>query len=270
MDINIYNNGNLITIDKVIFDPNAAIDMLNNPYNGQILLHQLYEKYGVNSMPKRFELIITFFSDRSQTSNFKDYLNQWKLVVYSPSLGDVKHHCCCSHEIMRLFYFLNTINHSILLIGSDCINKFASGTNMHRDYKIMKRLVRQCKNCHTNVMVDTIIGGYCPNCQEHNDTNKRYCVTCLKLKVADATEKRRCKQCYREGRTNYINILRTQVCHGCQSEFSIKNNEKWKTHCGSCINKSKIACKTCGDPFFARAQWMKECLQCYKRKKLAY
>lgn len=274
MDVIISNNGNHITIDKVDFSKDAAIDMLADRYSGQIQINKLYEKYNLSTKPEKFKAIILHFSGLTYTPDTADFLieqsiDQWKLIVRSVNSEDEKAHCSCSQKIHNLYYVYNPINKSILLIGSECINKFAKGTKLYEDFKIVKKIIQQCKNCDLQYPINRLIGGYCYQCQDYNTTKKKYCVTCLNLTVPG--NKKRCKKCRDENNTKYITIINSQStkqCCRCEKEFHIEEGEDFKTMCKSCYqtNIQKKICKSCKRTFNAQSSWVKECYSCYSKK----
>jgi hypothetical protein len=116
------------------------IDARINEEDSRVKLMALYQLNGLSrydrvQMPEKFDLSILYFSsDPSQ--GIENALDEYD-VISSEWNNDItgylriKHNCCCSQTIERIFYARNRINGNILPIGSECINKFSDKPNQY-------------------------------------------------------------------------------------------------------------------------------------------
>lgn len=134
--------------------------------------------------------------------------------------------------------------------------------------KIMKCSMSTCAN---NFICDKKSQDlYCNDCDEKIVN----CLDCKKNKVILPN-----LQCYR-CEFNFINKQITKVCLFCEDEFSVKEENKWKTYCVTCFKfchsqnisvSSKIVlkkCEKCTEQFAVNEKYKtnRYCRECYYKK----
>jgi hypothetical protein len=208
----------------------------------------------MTGMPERFAAVILAYS---HSKNYSVAINEWSVITHNSS--NCIEYCICSHKIEINNHVKNNINGNILVIGSECINKFGSG------------------NMKTNLRIVS-------NIRKYTGT-KRLCQGCCKHKISEEAEewKTLCKSCYKNGERTaseqYKQVMNYKQCQQC-SKFSIpKDAEDWKTLCNLCYNKNLSErndnikyrqcqqCKKCCIPEDAE-DWKTLCNMCYNRKLL--
>ena len=267
------------------------IDMLHCSDDGQISINELYKQCG-SEKPTRFNYIVCYYSSPAidylaikdspdEKKIVDDCLNQWQFYcVHNSSFRDdedilqadnplfVKEAtCCCSQYIEHRYYFRNTVNSNILRFGSECIKKMAGGTRMYDEYCLVKKIIRPCKKCLKNTLCFDIRDNQCLDCYQGdpNGECKRVCLSCLKLRI---TKYGQCKKCWQEGKRRYNIVTDDMVktCQQCYESFYAK--EDWKKLCLNCYKpngKSRV-CLDCYQHFSADEDWKKICPTCYKKK----
>lgn len=123
----------------------------------------------MTGMPERFTAVILAYS-HSKIYNIA--IGEWSVITSNVNnIGQ----CICSHKIQINNLVKNKINGNILVIGSECINKFGTG-NMKTNYRIVS------------------------NIRNYTGT-KRICQRCFKHKISECAEnwKTLCRSCYKNG-----------------------------------------------------------------------
>lgn len=221
--------------------------MNREPAVGQALISEIYLQEEATNMPARFQSVIMHFSTPSRSysaekdemnfgTNYALCLQQWRM--HSISSGNAS--CCCSKNITHLHYIRNIENNNVLLVGSDCIKKLATGSTLHNEAERLTKFFRLCQVCKTACPFPQITGGCCPNCYEHRTSDKKICHVCLNLRKLNGHT--RCKSCWKAGDNNYVDYV--VVDH--EQDISLKS------------------CLTCGKNFHSDASWKNRCLPCYK------
>ena len=181
-------------------------------------LFSIREKVWTNAGGKkeqRFTSMMVEFSSKKD----EDYINEWDVVN---NTWDIPHQdqCICSQEIQNNYFIRNRVNGTVLVIGSECINKFGS-EEMKDKHKVMKKQ-------------DTYSG------------DRRMCVSCCKYMISANAEswKNVCKSCYKNGDKTvskvYADTNGLIVCPSCK-QYKINKEDSWKKECSSCwyMNKGK-------------------------------
>jgi hypothetical protein len=275
------------------------INMLTQPIKGQKKIIELYHNCSPDKKT-RFNFILAWFSsprfnyneipDDERNEAMKPCLDQWQFIYYRHNGGNKgkeeekeeeekeeyysgnmlsllssEWHCCCSQKIEHCYYYQNVINGNILLIGSWCIKKFAPGTRIEKDYDLVRKVIRTCLDCKKRVICLKIVNGLCPDCypsSRHKQDDKRICLACFQLKKCKFE---RCKKCYRNNYPKHNIVVEEDVktCSDCGEIFYAR--EEWKKVCLTCYKKNEKTCSLCKETFYAREKWKKVCLTCYKK-----
>lgn len=280
-------SGNKIIRSDINITNSHDIDMFNDPVNGISKISQLYVNEQVGTMPDKFRAVIMNYSFPSISFNnvcnnvdfnmiYSNCINQWRLYISTSGVDYGANSCCCSHEIMLLYYVYNIHNQNILLVGSDCVKKFSQGTQLQKDFDQVAKLFRKCNHCNKETLFTDITGGCCNKCEQYRSSDKKICRVCLNLRKLNGFS--RCKSCYKKENIDYLDfevvdkslneiISQIKPCVHCSKQFY--STESWKTMCRSCYRISQQnndkTCTECMRSFHAAENWKTVCTNCYKQ-----
>ena len=228
---------------KINWSP-EEINMLTRPEEGHVMIRELY-KYCSADMPTRFLYILCWFSSphvdymavkdsQDVDSRIKACFDQWEYIYQQ---HDENESCVCSHVINDCRYYENRLNHDVLRIGNECINKF-SDTEMCRQNKIVNKIMRKCWGCKERVVCTKIRGGYCPTCVKGREgLYKRVCLSCLELR--NCIYPWRCNSCTDLDKPRLLIVDQEweRTCCKCNILFYF---EKEVTMCPLCTEEEEV------------------------------
>lgn len=182
-------------------------------------------------------------------------LNQWEMFVTADSGEYLK--CCCSHDILCLNFYQNVLNNNVLMIGSDCINKFTKDTKIHNDYKLYSKIFRKCAYCNRKTLVTEIIGNCCQDCQLFKQSNNQPSVWAIPVSKCPpnpaARPYRECTKCSLSNNPDII-IIKADITSNditCQVKSLLLNYKK--------------ICTKCDKEFYSDKR--DDCIQCLERQR---
>jgi hypothetical protein len=157
--------------------------------------------------------------------------------------GESKERCFCTQTIQRLCYVRYIPLGDIVLIGSDCIEKFLG---LEAKLKAEGKLCKMCNYDKIDRRNSFGKDGYCSeNCKKI--LTHRICGDCLDFKIprTEPGYKMRCVDCFAKAKSlnkEYIEIYKDvfnyRICEDCY-EFKIPRLEpEHKMKCVSCFAKS--------------------------------
>ena len=224
-------------------DTQHQIDMRRRDGLGQLNLEIMYTEKNVRSKPDKFRASILQYSHPSidinkirntSNDNFQDViifcLNQWKMLSSAGGSNGERCHCCCSQHIENLNFYENVLNGNVLMIGSDCVKKFARNTRMHDDHKLYSKIFRKCIGCNEKIVINEIVGNCCKKkvCQQSKTSDNIPCISCFKL-----TSQEKCNKCTSANNPNII-IVKVDIANSNFSEQVYALLLKYKKTCTKC------------------------------------
>jgi hypothetical protein len=255
----------------------------------------------ITGMPERFTAVIMAYS---QSKDYEYAINEWSVINVNSS--EYTEQCICSHKIEINNYVRNNINGNVLIIGSECINKFGSG-NMKTNLRIVSNIrkytgtKRMCQRCCKHKIPGNAEDWktLCRSCYKKGERTAseeykqvmgyRQCKQCKKFSISKDAEdwKMVCNSCYSRILTERVDDCKNIGYRSCQQfkKLSIPEDaEDWKTLCNLCYNRKILGrfdhtgeikkvecrqCQTCNKSNIPKNEpgWKLQCLDCYRLKK---
>ena len=251
----------------------------------------------------KFKHIIITNSYRAENSEliFEDAIQQWQLHTGKTEYSET---CICSAPIQHNYAIINCHNKNVLIVGSECINKFScnelkkalklklkmeKGNKKHKlccvccTYCIpitepTKTICSSCWNddCKTPSSVYLeLYGETCDKCQ--NKYVPRYpgcktCTDCYNEVMRFATPCKRCGENNippgQEKKEMCSKCSQSEecrrVCSNCNKKAILGNAPEWVKTCSDCDAKLSKKCENCDENFKPRFPGCKICTTCYK------
>lgn len=90
-----------------------------------------------------FILTYSFYADHNNIIEaLRECANEWRRIKYVSEDVNYETYCACTKPIHQIFYIFNIRNGNILMIGSDCIEKFAHEEVIEILKEIKKQIAR--------------------------------------------------------------------------------------------------------------------------------
>jgi len=278
-----------------------TIDMQNSIYDSVVM--ELWEQFGVKSLPERFLLVLTTYS---VSKLLADAITEWSMYYVSDS-QQVSSFCICSHTISSEYFVRNEHNGNILRIGSECINKFMNDETKQEADVLRRQLNykkagndihRMCANCHRHSIPkeEPIWKTVCKSCFKKGERSTdpliladgRECSSCHKMLISkqEPDWKTTCHPCYKnlqsmpiQSKPTYVSNIKHELdlndhskitdsnrqCSSCYMMNIAKEEPSWKTVCKSCyISKQSTNSYSHSDQQLNKSGY-RECVNCYKK-----
>lgn len=208
---------------------------------------------------------LKYFTGKEFNKEDWDVLNPRNInvnVIMERDENESKERCFCIQTIQKLRYALYKPNNEVILIGSECINKFLG--------KDIQKVAdgRGCVICNSvlDKRKEYQRDGYCSkDCMEQH--LYRTCSICKTFSIlkSDPIDMELCNGCENKRRYN-------RICEMCDN-FSISISEpEWKRICTSCYMDKKDIRRQCLSCLQFNIKgyepsWKKNCIDCFKKLK---
>ena len=189
--------------------------------------------------------------------------NIFSNVIIEVMDGESKERCFCTQTIHQLRYALYKPKNQLILIGSECVNKFLGKEKQKvadgNACMMCNNVLDKRKEYHRD--------GYCSKeCQEQHLYRK--CIGCEELSILKSKSINTvlCNPC--------LNLRKNfRKCEKCDNLRVPVEEPKWKTVCKYCYVTGKDTYRNCIGCLLPKIEeykpeWIKLCKDCYRNKKM--